>query len=475
MGKTLHITFLLCGILASFQVLAQQVYTSAHYGSPGTQQLYSSHFDGYDESLIIQGGEDITWDVSGLAASGLSYSDIVTRDQGLDIVTFTTACALSGINVFACLGIWNNTQQVWQQQDTQFLIFFPVTDVQRFQRKTATQLLETFFGFTLDFGGAPTPFAVVYQSPDTVLTFPVSFGTSHTSRISWGLNLQPAGFDIQYQSNQTRTSTADAWGTVITPFDTLREVIRVRAVVDRNDVLTTDSISLPILVSQVEYTWFDTSYGLPVMIATGILTDTSEVINNVSFVVNAVCADHQWSVSTDPTVYYLDSIGVADVVFDLLLPNANTYAWDFGDGNTSDALNSVTHTYTSGGIYTVSVTGCMTDCLPWNSCVTQTLTIEVRDTTSSVQLPEPAAHGIRIFPNPVRDRFSIEVPGGAGTLTYLLMDVYGRPVRTGILQPGSISEITTAQLPDGMYVLRLQDMSGGSIFSGTRILVSHHR
>lgn len=76
-----------------------------------------------------------------------------------------------------------------------------------------------------------------------------------------------------------------------------------------------------------------------------------------------------------------------------------SYHWDFGDGTTSTQRNP-THTYTSGGIYTITLIAMMP-----NGCSeadTQQHTIQVLSQTGSLQSPRLACNGanIQIGPQP---------------------------------------------------------------------------
>ena len=57
---------------------------------------------------------------------------------------------------------------------------------------------------------------------------------------------------------------------------------------------------------------------------------------------------------TSPTTYFQQSISGSTVSFNNLSNNADDYAWDFGDGNTSIEENPV-HTYATPGQYTVTL------------------------------------------------------------------------------------------------------------------------
>ncbi len=465
-----HSLCVLCISIIVNLAAGQQVYQSQDYGMAGTQQLYSRHLVGFTDAEIIAHGSDVTWDVSNLVASDLLLSEIVSRDEAVDGFTFTALCGLGGINVFACLNIWNSTEQAWLVQDTQTLIQVDVSDLKHFQHKTSTQLLENFLGFSIDFNGSPTAAVIVYPTPDTVLTFPMMYGDSLSSRITWGIDLAATGQNIQYSSRQLRTSKVDGWGALMTPYDTLNGVLRVRAVLAHNDTLTTDSLTIPVMFNQVEYTWYDTSYGIPVMIANGFVTDSSEFINSVTYLVDAQCPAPTWTVSSDAPVYFIDSTGSALAHFSVEMSNAGIYSWDFGDGFLESSDDGISHVYGNPGIYTVEVTGCMTNCLPLNSCTTQTLTIEVRDTTSSTYWPDPEAYGIQIFPNPAQAQIMLMIPENSGALEFQILDLHGKQLHQGYANPG-LQHVDLTKIPAGLYLIRLRATDSGQVFRSERILI----
>lgn len=450
---------LICTTIICCQpIFGQQVYKLKHYGKPGDIYLYN-RIPPAQNGNVLTTGTNVTWDLRASSALNTNVSRIITPSEGIDQITFLGVCALAGNSIFDCLNVWSNTEQAVLIPDTLSLFTFSLTNLQRYQNKTSNQLLENFFGFTADFGGTAQQAAIVYASPDTILKFPVTYGNTWMSRIKWGLDLSATGQNVQYQSKQSRTTKVDSWGTIITPFDTFTNVIRVRSEILREDTLVSDSITIPITLTQVEYMWFDTAYKLPVMTANGIATDTADVITAVQYIYEATCPAPSWTVSADQQIYYIDNTGSVTVNFVITNPNANIYNWDFGDTATGTSTGSISHTYYVGGDYSVAVTGCMTDCLPLNSCVSDIIDFVIVDTVTSVLVIPGKELGIKLYPNPAQETIALDVPEDLGTQHYQVLDISGREINSGILHTGS-NKIDVDDLANGVYSIQLWNNGG---------------
>lgn len=435
-------------------VLSQQQYLSSDYGGPGTIYLYNRMTGNLPTQEVTASGTAVTWDLSAFAGLNTHVTQIVTPSQGIDQINYLTICALSGISFLECFTIWSQTDQALLSKDSLSLFGFTLVDLQRFQNKTSNLLLENFFGFTVDFGGSPTPAVIVYQNPDTIFHFPITYSDSWSSVIDWSLDLSAAGLPVRYSSRQTRTTEVDAWGTLLTPYDTFTNVVRTRSEILHQDTLYTDTLDVPVNITQVEYMWFDTSYKLPVMVANGIIVDTVEILSVVEYIYEATCPVAAWSVDTGSDIFYIDSTGSVTINFDITGSNANIYEWDFGDGTTATSDGNISHTYFIAGEYPVAVTGCMTNCLPLNSCSSQIIDFEIIDTVSSIQIAQSANLGIKLYPNPVTDVITISIPEYFGSMNYQILDMTGRHAGQGVIEPGS-SSISATRLQGGMYAIYL--------------------
>lgn len=438
--------------LCSFPAVCQQTYEARHYGEPGTLYLYN-RLSGMPADSVVEAGADVQWDLTSFTGLNTHPIEIITPSEGINQFTFLAICTLSDISPTTCFNIWANTEQAILLQDSISLLTLNLENLQRYQRITNSQLLETFFGFDINFGGNPMQAVIVYPTPDTVLQFPVTYEDSWTSVVSWSIDLTATGQDLRYKSTQSRTSEVDAWGTILTPYDTFTNVVRVRSEVHHQDTLFQANTPLPIDIIQLEYLWFDTLYKVPVMIASGAKVDSLELINRVEYIYEATCPEPTWTLQIDTTVFFLNDSGEVTIDFVIDQSNANEYSWNFGDFTTGTSEGSISHTYFTPGQYTVDVTGCMTNCLPLNSCTFAIVdfTIELMDATQVI--PGEKA-GVHVYPNPCNDYLQLEIPDWHGPVQYSISDMTGRVVMSAFLKSDN-TRIATGNLANGTYQLLL--------------------
>ena len=128
---------------------------------------------------------------------------------------------------------------------------------------------------------------------------------------------------------------------------------------------------------------------------------------------------------------------------------ADTYLWDFGDGNSSTDSTPV-HTYTQAGNYTVSLS--VTDS---NGCSAVT-TQNVQTGTASIQ--DPQAFSVLVFPNPFTDELQIR-GNWPGEVQVALLSPDGKTVFTGRM-PSNVFTVRPEGLSSGLYYLEIRDHTG---------------
>ncbi|GAB5555802.1 MAG: hypothetical protein SchgKO_00150 [Schleiferiaceae bacterium] len=140
--------------------------------------------------------------------------------------------------------------------------------------------------------------------------------------------------------------------------------------------------------------------------------------------------------------------GARDYDFDAAGSNGHVYDWDFGDGN-SGAGMMVSHTYSAGGAYTVTLTVTDTVC-----GTTDIFTQTVNVTWGLGEIDNNSL--ITVFPNPTSGlvKVTADLEGDA---TVLLIDNLGRIVER-IESPRSASldvDLDLSSLPKGIYMVRV--------------------
>lgn len=124
--------------------------------------------------------------------------------------------------------------------------------------------------------------------------------------------------------------------------------------------------------------------------------------------------------------------------------NAISYMWDFGDGDTSTAVNP-NHLYKQDGTYNVRLTA-----LGCNTNDTHDTSITLLSTGISNIDSEP----ISVFPNPTGGRLHYEFPEAFLGLTYRIIDVHGKILQTEQIE-NTKGMILLETLPSGLYSLEI--------------------
>lgn len=152
-----------------------------------------------------------------------------------------------------------------------------------------------------------------------------------------------------------------------------------------------------------------------------------------------------------PTSGFAYLVNQSTVSFNNLSLNANTFMWNFGDGNTSSEANPV-HPYAVPGTYTVELTAL-------NVCGASTLQQTVVITTVDSQEPS-WLNEFRLYPNPNTGIFTIEMSGlPYEEVEFTLFNTVGQLVKRETADFGAgtlVRNFDYGYLPAAMYTLRIQ-------------------
>ena len=131
--------------------------------------------------------------------------------------------------------------------------------------------------------------------------------------------------------------------------------------------------------------------------------------------------------------------------------NANSYNWDFGDGNTSTDINPW-HAYSGLGTYTVTLTASNGNCP--DSILTQ-----VVEVISDVGINENSNNQIKLFPNPFTNQITVNGLSKENA-NIQIFDVNGKVVYSTQTNGQTTIVLTDVNhLAKGTYVLRISGKS----------------
>jgi PKD repeat protein len=140
---------------------------------------------------------------------------------------------------------------------------------------------------------------------------------------------------------------------------------------------------------------------------------------------------------------------------DLSTGSPSSWAWDFGDGGTSDQPNPV-HTYAAAGVYNVSLTVSDGIC---SHVFTQTIDFSTGTNTLNQDLFD-----VQLSPNPATGQTNLTLAGtpGGRFVQIALYSTDGRLVqnnRFDTLQ-GSVVRLGLENLASGMYLVKISAENG---------------
>jgi len=149
-----------------------------------------------------------------------------------------------------------------------------------------------------------------------------------------------------------------------------------------------------------------------------------------------------WRINTNKPIANFTSTGNPVVNFTNTSTNGVTYAWNFGDGNTS-TLQNPTNTYISTGNYTVELTTFSTD-----TCFTSTNIQTVNVVITSID-KKAILNKIKIYPNPANSFIEIKTDLDYNSIS--IMDVTGKAIK----QLDSQTKIDISDLTNGIYFIKI--------------------
>jgi len=142
---------------------------------------------------------------------------------------------------------------------------------------------------------------------------------------------------------------------------------------------------------------------------------------------------------------------------DLSTGGGLTWAWDFGDGSSSN-LQNPSHSYAGAGAFTVIL-------VVTNACGSNTFTMNINPTVTTHKLSDLL--NVDILPNPNNGLFEVELSGTAlGSLNLGVYSTTGKLIKALSTEMNSSSKkisLDLRTLPSGIYLLELSGKNGSMV------------
>ena len=114
-------------------------------------------------------------------------------------------------------------------------------------------------GAYVHYGGVYGQTSIPYSDPEVFCNFPMEFGNTNTDQF-----LGTYVNQIPFERSGSTSSEVDGYGTLITPYNTYTDVLRLKLIQDYQDVRVGTSITSSYL--STVYHWYKAGVGYPVMI-----------------------------------------------------------------------------------------------------------------------------------------------------------------------------------------------------------------
>ena len=136
--------------------------------------------------------------------------------------------------------------------------------------------------------------------------------------------------------------------------------------------------------------------------------------------------------------------------------STTTYAWNFGNGQTS-ILQNPTHTYTANGVYNVCliVTGTTATMQTCRDTLCQNVTVNVTG------VGDFATQSLHIYPNPTKHSIWIDIPSQVVAENIVIQELTGRTVHQENVETSAHKMVLNVQhLSRGIYLIQLNTNLG---------------
>ncbi len=133
--------------------------------------------------------------------------------------------------------------------------------------------------------------------------------------------------------------------------------------------------------------------------------------------------------------------------------NADSYAWDFGDGSPIATGTTTVHSYAASGSYIVKA-------ILINDCDSTTVLKAVACATTGIDENYKASDHIQLYPNPVTDILTIKSKNNLGIKSIAIINIIGQQVFQATVQNNEEQTFNVAHLASGIYAVHIETDQG---------------
>lgn len=411
---------------------AQPVITNQHMPSSGDTLRYSlANTTGVDAQESSNGANQ-TWDFSGLTLSRQDIASYLSANKTTYAFYFFNQI---GLKTADSLGAGP--------------IMF--RNIYSFYTKNSSVFKAEGLGYTY----SSIPLAANYSDEDEIYQFPLEYHDSDVSTFKFKFSI-PGNLFSLVQSG-TRVNYADGYGTVVTPYKTYNNVLRVKTVINETDTLISSLAKIPIPRRTISYKYLSTSEKIPVLEITGNDQSGTFIITEIRYrdqyraTINPFKPRANYTVNKTTGIAGKDTFTFIDVTS---TPPSTSRTWSFTPsagvsfvGGTSATSGTAKVMFSQSGTYSVklsvtAITG--TD----DTSTTNLINIGVNNTNN-------ANREIVLHPNPVKDYFVVNQPGITWVYIY---DISGKEVLSCAASPDKAIEISG--LNRGIYFIKIKGNEG---------------
>ncbi len=272
------------------------------------------------------------------------------------------------------------------------------------------------------------------------------------------VNFLNDSFDLHVPCNQASLNAGQPGSGVSSDIDgsvrdPLSPTIGADEILSNSNILETDSVSIcmdPVAVEApfepgASYSWSNGASTQQTYF-TGPGTLIVTVTNTCGSFKDTVVA----AAETQTSAAFSSTTSFQTASFTNLSTNANSYVWDFGDGNSGSDVNPV-HVYTNDSTYTVTL-------ISYGDCENDTISQQV--TVSSVGIGLSGANAIvSVYPNPSRGNLLVSMSGFPNkNIRICITNLQGKEVISRFVEtngPMHPESFDLTAFPGGVYLLNI--------------------